>query len=127
MFLLYVLSGVLYALSYLAGSSADPVQVVLVAAADLHASSSCDDLHHCRTLGNIVQSCLVTIALCSWVAIHPDIPLRKEAFMYRGYRRIMGTAEAALVPEWTIVWTIQQWLVARKLCNIVIGMTIYLL
>jgi hypothetical protein len=36
--------------------------------------SSCEDIGHCRTLLGIVWSCITTIFLCTWVAIHPNIP-----------------------------------------------------
>ena len=31
----------------------------------------CNDLAHCRTIWNIVWSCLATIFSCTWVAMHP--------------------------------------------------------
>ncbi|KZP22152.1 hypothetical protein FIBSPDRAFT_1018240 [Athelia psychrophila] len=34
----------------------------------------CDDIHSCRTLYDIVQSCVLTIFACVWVGVHPNIP-----------------------------------------------------
>lgn len=39
--------------------------------------SECDTLGRCRTIWNIIWSCLVTIFACVWVAIHPNIPQPK--------------------------------------------------
>lgn len=36
--------------------------------------SSCADLQDCRTIWNIVSSCIVTIFSCIWVAVHPNLP-----------------------------------------------------
>lgn len=34
----------------------------------------CENIHSCRTLYEIVQTCLLTIFACVWVAVHPNIP-----------------------------------------------------
>ena len=34
----------------------------------------CENLNHCRTIWDIVWSCLVMISLCIWVGIHPNMP-----------------------------------------------------
>ena len=38
----------------------------------------CNDLTHCRTIWNIIWSCLVTIFSCTWVAVHPNVPCPKK-------------------------------------------------
>ncbi|KAF7977233.1 hypothetical protein HWV62_4333 [Athelia sp. TMB] len=40
-------------------------------------TKSCDDIHTCRTLYSIVQTCLATIFACVWVAVHRNIPAPK--------------------------------------------------
>jgi hypothetical protein len=37
-------------------------------------SPSCKDIDNCRTLLGIIWSCITTVFLCTWVAIHPNIP-----------------------------------------------------
>lgn len=44
----------------------------------------CDTLGHCRTVWNITWSCLITIFVCIWVAVHPNIPQPKPPL--RNYR-----------------------------------------
>lgn len=58
--------------------------------ADIIASSSsviladraehCDTIGHCRTVWNIIWSCLITIFACTWVVVHPNIPQPKTPF-----------------------------------------------
>ncbi|KAF7289150.1 hypothetical protein MIND_01376000 [Mycena indigotica] len=36
--------------------------------------SECNDINDCRRLFDIVWGCLVTIFLCIWVSVHPNIP-----------------------------------------------------
>lgn len=42
--------------------------------------SQCDTLSQCRTIWNIVWSCLITIFACIWVAIHPNVPQPRASF-----------------------------------------------
>lgn len=37
----------------------------------------CINIDNCRTLNNIIQSCLVTILACVWFAVHRNIPAPK--------------------------------------------------
>ena len=37
----------------------------------------CKDLSHCRSIWNIVWSCLVTIFSCTWIAVHPNVPCQE--------------------------------------------------
>lgn len=53
---------------------------VLASAPDPHCNSSDATLGHCRTIWNIVWSCLITIFACIWVAIHPNVPQPRESF-----------------------------------------------
>lgn len=41
------------------------------------AESQCNTLGECRTIWDIIWSCLATIFVCIWVAIHPNIPRPK--------------------------------------------------
>ncbi|KAF7289158.1 hypothetical protein MIND_01376900 [Mycena indigotica] len=49
----------------------------LLALTSLHSRSAqnqCNDINDCRRLFDIVWGCLVTIFLCIWVSVHPNIP-----------------------------------------------------
>ncbi|KIM21648.1 hypothetical protein M408DRAFT_39731, partial [Serendipita vermifera MAFF 305830] len=89
-----------------------------------------------RTLGNIIWSCLSTIFLCTWVAIHPNIHFRPE-------KRNQSWAEkclweplyevvtyklplflcALLFPEFILSWAVRQWFAAGKISDKVDGWT----
>ena len=42
------------------------------------APNHCTDLSHCRSIWNIIWSCLVTIFSCTWIAVHPNVPSPKK-------------------------------------------------
>lgn len=44
-------------------------------------ADQCDTIGHCRTVWNIIWSCLITIFACIWVAVHPNIPQPKPTFI----------------------------------------------
>ena len=92
--------------------------------------NSCSDLSHCRTIWNIIWSCIVTIFSCTWVAVHPNIPCPKKMEAKNRFQRwilnpILSFAEhrlllfvcALLVPEYILAWAIRQYLRARKIAN----------
>ena len=71
---------------------------------------SCDD----RSVWEIVQSCLATISLCTWVAAHPNMTGPNAGIRAGLWERLLITLEALLTPELIIAWAMQQWLVAWK-------------
>ena len=90
----------------------------------------CNDLAHCRTIWNIVWSCLATIFSCAWVAVHPNVPCPKKreanSWIERHIRNpLISFVEhrlplficALLVPEYVLAWSIRHFLVARKIAK----------
>ena len=77
------------------------------------ASDDCVDPHH-RTIWNVVQSCLVTIFLCTWVASHPNMLGPQDGKIMAALFRAWLAVDALLTPELVIAWAMQQWFVARK-------------
>ena len=88
----------------------------------------CNDLTHCRTIWNIIWSCLVTIFSCTWVAVHPNVPCPKKRKANGWIERciwnpLLSFAEhrlplficALLVPEYMLAWAIRQFLRAREI------------
>ena len=67
-----------------------------------------------RTIWAIVQSCLVSISLCTWTAAHPNITGPDGGTFAELWARALIALEALLIPELIIAWAMQQWLVARK-------------
>ena len=111
----------------LQGPSIDPGPILTIENRSL-AGNHCNDLAHCRTIWNIIWSCLVTIFSCTWVAVHPNIPCPKKREANGWIQRYIGNpllsfAEhrlplfvcALLVPEYVLAWSIRQYLIARKI------------
>ena len=51
-------------------------------------SSTCRDIDGCRTLLNIISSCLSTIFICVWIAVHPDVRSPEDSWGERLVARI---------------------------------------
>ena len=83
------------------------------------AGNHCTDLIHCRSISNIVWSCLVTIFSCTWVAVHPNIPCPKKQNPVISFaeHRLPLFICALLVPEYILAWAIRQFLSAGKLAK----------
>ncbi|KAF8064244.1 hypothetical protein FPV67DRAFT_210985 [Lyophyllum atratum] len=74
--------------------------------------SPCTDLGHCRSVSDIVWSCLGTIFACTWVAVHPDVPTASESFITHRAKIFLT---ALIAPEFIVLWAFRQWLMSRKL------------
>ena len=94
------------------------------------AGNHCNDLRHCRTIWNIVWSCVVTIFSCTWVAVHPNVPCPKKqeanGWIQRCIRNpLLSFVEhrlplficALLVPKYVLAWAIRQFLRSRKIAK----------
>ena len=77
------------------------------------------DLTHCRTIWNIVWSCIITIFSCTWIAIHPNIPSpkKKNPVISFAEHRLPLFVCALLAPEYVLAWAIRQFLMARQITN----------
>jgi hypothetical protein len=82
-----------------------------------YSDSTCDDIHHCRTIWNIIWSCLATVMGCTWAAMHPNISSSKEPQLVVALRRAGIVGFTLIAPEMTILWAMRQWVVARKLAT----------
>lgn len=79
-------------------------------------SASCRDIDDCRTLWNIIWSCIATMFICIWVAIHRDVPSPKESWLQGQMNEIViPVIMTFLAPEATLAWAVDQFLDARKL------------
>ena len=118
LFLYYLLQG--------PSIDAGPIQII----ENRSVGNRCNNLGHCRTIWNIVWSCLVTIFSCTWVAVHPNIPCPKKRKANGWIQRcvwnpLLSFAEhrlplfisALLVPEYVLAWAIRQFLRARKIAK----------
>ena len=82
-------------------------------------STRCTDLTHCQTVWNIIWSCLTTIFLCTWVAIHPNIPCPKKQSQIVSFaeHRLPLFICALLVPKYVLAWAIRQYLRVRDIAS----------
>ncbi|KAI9449653.1 hypothetical protein F5148DRAFT_1370990 [Russula earlei] len=71
-------------------------------------AQSCDDPKGCRSLWDIIRSCAITILLCTWVSVHPNIPSPQERWPRVTVRRIGLMLAALFVPEIMIAWALKQ-------------------
>src|SRR6266571_8656840 len=69
----------------------------------LPAANLCIQNHKMRTHLDIIWSCVSTLFICTWVAIHPNIPLRGEGLL--------------LVPEFVLIWVYRQWDATRYIAE----------
>jgi len=79
--------------------------------------SSCDDPDGCRSLADIIRSCIITIFLCTWVSMHPNIPSPDERWPRVAIRRAGLLLLALLVPEAVIGWALRQRQAAAELAK----------
>ena len=90
----------------------------------------CNNLGHCRTIWNIVWSCLATIFSCTWVAMHPNVPCSKKREANSWIERyiwnpLLSFVEhrlplficVLLVPEYMLAWAIRQFLKAHGIAE----------
>ena len=80
----------------------------------LDASDGCNNINGCRTLSQIIISCLGTIFACVWVAVHRDIPQPKYSWLRVQISWIGLVMVTAFIPEWVLAWAVQQFLQARE-------------
>ncbi|KAF7969708.1 hypothetical protein HWV62_26168 [Athelia sp. TMB] len=97
---------------------------------------SCDDIHTCRTLYSIVQTCLATIFACVWVAVHRNIPAPRTVpdpnsnpgLIAKSARwlwsKLCDQRQPVIVfcvtlmaPEWVLAWAVRQRLRAHQLAE----------
>ncbi|KIK51354.1 hypothetical protein GYMLUDRAFT_252134 [Collybiopsis luxurians FD-317 M1] len=75
----------------------------------------CDNITECRTLVNILSSCLTVIFICVWVAIHPNVPYAERSPHWVLIGKLNITFLAVLAPELMVLWAMRQWVAARRI------------
>jgi hypothetical protein len=106
-------------LAVLAATRAYPVglQSPPVLSLDQLQPPSCNDPNNCRSLWDIIRSCALTIFLCIWVSVHPNIPSPDEAWPRVAIRRVGLMLATLIVPEAIIAWALRQRLAAGQLAK----------
>jgi hypothetical protein len=70
-----------------------------------------------RTLWSLVWSCFSIIFLCTWAAVHPNVPNPKDCHWTIRLRRMKMCLIAVIAPEWMVMWALRQLIQAIKLRN----------
>ena len=83
----------------------------------LQSSPAIVQTHKMRTHLDIVWSCVTTLFICTWVAIHPNIPPRSEGHLKSLWRKIKLMLLTLLVPELVLIWAYRQWDAARHIAE----------
>ncbi|KAI9507071.1 hypothetical protein F5148DRAFT_981898 [Russula earlei] len=107
-------------LSILAAIRASPIVQTsppLVSLDQLHHAPSCDDPHGCRSFWDIIRSCIITIFLCVWVSVHPNIPSPDETWPQVAVRRVGLMLSAIVAPEIMVAWALKQRVTAATLAR----------
>ncbi|KAG7085849.1 hypothetical protein E1B28_003385 [Marasmius oreades] len=78
--------------------------------------SICDDT---RTTAEIIWTCLSVIFLCAWTSVHPNVPnlCRSQHWALVFWDEAKITFVALIAPELMVLWSIRQWLAARKMAK----------
>ncbi|ESK82155.1 hypothetical protein Moror_14488 [Moniliophthora roreri MCA 2997] len=77
-------------------------------------TGECIDINGCRTTTDILWNCLSVILICTWVAIHPNIPKVGTHSWVLVYKDIEWMVIAILAPEIIILWAMRQRYSAKK-------------
>ena len=87
----------------------------------------CDDVHNCRTIPGIIVSCASTVFLCTWVALHPDIP----KYPYNAWWKIVSTRfkekpiqlmfMTLIAPEAMVIVAFVDWITSSMIWMDIIG------
>ncbi|KAH9962600.1 hypothetical protein BC827DRAFT_200716 [Russula dissimulans] len=78
---------------------------------------TCSDPNGHRSLWDIIRSCLLTIFLCTWASVHPNIPSPDERWPRIALRRVGLMIAALIMPEVIIGWALRQRLAAGRLAE----------
>jgi hypothetical protein len=102
---------------YLAGQSVQALPISESVIDPRSLPNRCDDLNECRTIWDIIWSCLATIFACTWIALHLNIPGPKEKWYTIALRKAGVMLLAIIAPEIVVMWAMRQWLVAHRIAK----------
>ncbi|KAI9765915.1 MAG: hypothetical protein M1840_007056 [Geoglossum simile] len=66
-----------------------------------------------RGTWTLLWTCLSTIFVCLWVAVHLNIPAATDGNAKKHWRRFMWLVIGAFAPEWVSWMAVDQWMAAR--------------
>ncbi|KAF8644618.1 hypothetical protein AX16_008368 [Volvariella volvacea WC 439] len=80
------------------------------------AEGTCDPRRF-RTLWDIAYNCISTIAICTFFAIHHNIPDQNASTTGKVWQKVKTTLYAILAPEAVILWAMRQRFVASRIAE----------
>lgn len=113
-----------YSLVQMNPSEAGPIPAPL----ELRDVAACSGQGNQRTIYNIVWSCISTIFLCTWVAVHPNVAFRREnpkatwseKWIWNPLHHFITYniplfLWALIVPEYILAWAVRQYFQANSI------------
>ncbi|ESK84727.1 hypothetical protein Moror_610 [Moniliophthora roreri MCA 2997] len=80
-------------------------------------TGECININGCRMITGILWNCLSVILICTWVAIHPNIPRVGTHPALVVYKNIQLMVIAILAPEIITLWAMRQWYSAKAIAK----------
>ncbi|KAF9457843.1 hypothetical protein BDZ94DRAFT_1313790 [Collybia nuda] len=78
-------------------------------------ASSCQNINDCRTLWEIIWSCIATLIACTWVSVHPNVPDPDHGSWWLAFHRLNLMLLSIIAPEIVVLWALRQRMVASQL------------
>jgi len=70
-----------------------------------------------RTLFDVTWGCILTMVLCAWTSVHPNVPPLNRT--WQGFwARMKMLFWTVVAPELILAWAVRQWFAAREIRNI---------
>ncbi|ESK86846.1 hypothetical protein Moror_3459 [Moniliophthora roreri MCA 2997] len=105
---------ILYALARPLLTGTNTSEPLLASVAD-GSAAACDDIHGCRTVPAIIWSCVSVVFICTWVAIHPNVPRHGEHTSVVLLHNAGIMFMALIAPELIVLWAMRQWFSAQNI------------
>jgi hypothetical protein len=69
-----------------------------------------------RTLVGVAWSCILTVFICAWTSVHPNVPPR--GLMGELMARVKLMFWTIVAPELVLAWAVRQWFAAKEIRDI---------
>ena|SRR6266545_4631314 len=69
-----------------------------------------------RTLFGVAWSCILTVFICAWTSVHPNVP--PQSRMGGLFARVKLMFWTVVAPELVLAWAVRQWFAAKEIRDI---------
>ena len=69
-----------------------------------------------RTLFGVAWSCILTVFICAWTSVHPNVP--PQSRMGGLFARVKLMFWTVVAPELVLAWAVRQWFAAKEVRDI---------